>query len=194
MVLSSPQTRELIERLDAATSEGGVEEVTAGVKEALSECVDAGLLQLGEAWTRPRADGYGRRLLHRSPDGRYTVIAMVWGSGQGTPIHDHDDMWCVECVYQGQILVTSYDVCPTANPDQVTFEFCDKVEASIGEAGALIPPHDYHVIENRGEVTAVTIHVYGGEMEACNIFEPVEGSSHLYERRRKPLSYDAPAT
>lgn len=192
MVLSSSTTRDLIARLDEATRPAGVEEITSAVKAALTECIEGGRLRLGEAWTSPLERGYGRRLLHRDPEGRYTVIAMIWGSGQGTPIHDHDDKWCVECVYQGTIRVTSYEVCETSDPERVTVEFCGKVDATIGEAGALIPPHDYHVIENREAETAVTIHVYGGEMEGCNVYEPVEGTS-LYERRRRSLSYDEPA-
>ena len=47
--------------------------------------------------------GYGRRLLHRDPRGRYTVVVMTWGPGQGTPIHDHANLWCVECVYRGNV-------------------------------------------------------------------------------------------
>jgi predicted metal-dependent enzyme (double-stranded beta helix superfamily) len=182
-------TQSLIELLDEATECEGLENITRGVKEALVKTVGSGRVRLAEEAVTPCADGYGRRLVHRDPAGRYTVVAMVWGQGQGTPIHDHGDKWCVECVYRGEILVTTYDISSTSDSDRVSFELCGKTKASIGEAGALIPPHDYHVIENHAPETAVTIHVYGGEMSGCNVFEPIEGSE-LFAKCWKSLGYD----
>ena len=190
MPRSQSRTQALIERLDAATRSDCPEEITEAVKHALVETVTGGDVLLADEVVRACPDKYGRRLVHRDPDERYTVVAMIWGEGQGTPIHDHGDKWCVECVYSGEILVTSYDVGTSDDPEHVTFEFCGETKASIGEAGALIPPHDYHVIENRTPETAVTIHVYGGEMSGCNVFLPVTGSE-LYSKTWKSLSYDA---
>jgi hypothetical protein len=90
----------------------------------------------------------GATLLHRDPDGRYTVLAMVWERGQGTPLHDHAGRWCVECVYQGRIRVTSYSVRGDPERDLVEFRQESVVLAGIGEAGALIPPFEYHRIQN----------------------------------------------
>ena len=67
---------------------------------------------------------------------------MIWGSGQGTPIHDHDDKWCVECVYQGSIKVVSYDLIGAADDEIVSFRKEQEVAAGRGEAGSLIPPFD----------------------------------------------------
>jgi hypothetical protein len=37
----------------------------------------------------------------------------------------------------------------------------------------LIPPHDYHVLANAlPDRPSITLHVYGGEMDHCNVFEP----------------------
>jgi oxalate decarboxylase/phosphoglucose isomerase-like protein (cupin superfamily) len=52
----------------------------------------------------------------------------------------------------------------------------------------LIPPFEYHVLENAGDTPAVTLHVYGGEMDHCHIFEPVENG---WLRRYRELSYTA---
>ena len=146
---------------------------------------------LGEEVCAPVDGHYGRRLLHQDPAGRYTVIAMIWGEGQGTPLHDHAGIWCVECVYQGQVEVVSYD--RVADKDSVNrvFDFrrAESVVTGVGTAGALIPPYEYHTIENAGGGTAVTIHVYGGEMEVCNIFEPLEAGG--YRKVDRELSYDA---
>jgi predicted metal-dependent enzyme (double-stranded beta helix superfamily) len=114
---------------------------------------------------------------------------MVWNRGQGTPLHDHAGTWCVECVYRGRIRVTSYSV-RGGDPEKgvVRFERETVVMAGVGEAGALIPPFEYHVLENADETPSVTLHVYGGEMTYCHIFEPVEGG---YLRKYRELGYTA---
>jgi hypothetical protein len=60
------------------------------------------------------------------------------------------------------------------------------VHAGVGEAGALIPPFEYHLLENAGEAPAVTLHVYGGETTRCHIFEP---SGNGWLRRYRELTY-----
>jgi predicted metal-dependent enzyme (double-stranded beta helix superfamily) len=114
---------------------------------------------------------------------------MVWDRGQGTLLHDHAGMWCVEGVVCGRIRVTSYSVCggdPATGV--VRFQQEDVVHAGPGEAGALIPPFEYHVLENAGDAPAVTLHVYGGEMTTCHVYEPVAGG---WRRRFKTLGYTA---
>ena len=49
------------------------------------------------------------------------------------------------------------------------------MHATAGSAGALIPPFEHHVLANaRPDRASLTLHVYGGEMDHCDIFEPVE--------------------
>jgi predicted metal-dependent enzyme (double-stranded beta helix superfamily) len=112
---------------------------------------------------------------------------MVWGKGQGTPLHDHAGIWCVECVYSGRITVTSYAVRGgDAETGVVQFEKQTQIVAGPGEAGALIPPFEYHVIANADPTPAVTIHVYGGEMTHCHVFSPVDGG---HRREYRELTY-----
>src|SRR6185436_15686341 len=76
-------------------------------------------------------------------------------------------------------------------PDQgdiVQFKQEKVVTAGVGKAGALIPPFEYHVLENAGDTPAITLHVYGGEMTHCHIFEPVENG---WLRKYRELSYTA---
>lgn len=178
---------DLIRRLDEAVGARDDELCCRHVKDALVETITAGGFSLPDAYLVPAPDRYARRLLHRDPSGRYTAIAMVWGKGQGTPLHDHAGIWCVECVYRGRIHVTSYGV-RGGNPETgiVQFEKQADVMAGPGEAGALIPPFEYHVIANADATPSVTIHVYGGEMTHCHVFAPVEGG---YRREYRELSY-----
>jgi predicted metal-dependent enzyme (double-stranded beta helix superfamily) len=181
------EVEHLIGRLDEAIADADDESCCRKVKQALIDAVDGGRFTLPSPYLEPTPDRYARRLLHRDPAGRYTVIAMVWGPGQHTPLHDHAGIWCVECVYSGRIRVTSYGV-RGGNPETGIVRFAEENEvlAGPGEAGALIPPFEYHVIANADPTTSVTIHVYGGEMTHCHVFTPVDGG---YRRQYRELSY-----
>jgi predicted metal-dependent enzyme (double-stranded beta helix superfamily) len=178
---------ELVERLDRAVGAGSVHEVTREVKQALEELLTNGRVQLAGRFRAARPDTYARRLLHRDPAGRYTAIVMTWGPGQGTPVHDHGGLWCVEGVVEGQIAVTRYDV--TRQPDdRYRVRALDTLLAGTGEAGRLIPPTDHHVIANAlSSQPSLTLHVYGGELGACQVFLP--DADGLFVARMKALSY-----
>jgi len=184
-------TAELVRRLDDAVARHAGRPLLDAVKALLVDLVRGQSLALDPALLVPDRERYARRLLHRDPAGRYAVVVMVWGPGQGTPLHDHAGLWCVECVYRGRLRITSYEpvgATPGAEPHEtVAFRRASAVTAGVGEAGALIPPFEYHVMENEAPERAVTIHVYGGEMTACNIFVPVEAGRYRQERR--VLSY-----
>ena len=183
----SPPLADLIRRLDAAIAENDDEIRCRNVKRVLTEAVSRGGDLLDAPFLEPRPERYARRLSHRDPAGRYTVLAMVWDQGQGTALHDHGGMWCVECVYRGRIRVTSWSV-RGGDPETGVVQFAREAEIVAGpaEAGALIPPFEYHVLANADDQPAVTIHVYGGEMTSCHIYEPVEGG---WRRRYKALEY-----
>lgn len=183
----SPGLLPLVRRLDAAVAVRDDAGRCRAVKDVLVAAVAGGEIVLDPSFLAPAPDRYARRLLYRDPEVRYTVLAMVWGPGQGTALHDHAGTWCVECVYRGRIRVTSYSV-RGGDPerDLVRFEPETVVMAGVGEAGALIPPFEYHRLENPDETAAVTIHVYGGEMTFCHVYEPCEGG---YRRTFKELRY-----
>jgi predicted metal-dependent enzyme (double-stranded beta helix superfamily) len=176
----------MIQLLDEAVEQQTTAGCCEAVKRVLEEIVASGKEFVSEEFLHPASDRYARRLLHRDPAGRYTVLVLVWGVGQGTSLHDHAGMWCVECVYRGSILVKSYSL-----DDEVgnRFRFTKERElvAGIGHAGTLIPPFDYHTIANAdSDRSAVTLHVYGGEMTSCNAFLP-EGD--LYRMETRELHY-----
>ena len=179
---------ELIRRLDEAVAADDDAARCRRVKAVLMDVVSSGEQFIPEALLRSSTGQYARRLLHRDPDGRYSALIMVWDRGQGTALHDHAGMWCCECVYRGRIRVTSFSI-TGGDPEHDLVQFRQEtvIHAGVGEAGALIPPFEYHILENGGETPAVTIHVYGGEMTHCHVFEPVDGTS--FRRRYKELSY-----
>jgi predicted metal-dependent enzyme (double-stranded beta helix superfamily) len=187
--VTNDRVRELIRRIDAAMAPADDAARARGVKVALEETFASGTDFLPPEYLVPNPERYARRLVHRDPQNRYTVIAMVWNTGQGTPLHDHAGIWCVECVYSGRIQVTSF-TCRGGDPERdiVRFQQETVVHAGVGEAGALIPPFEYHILENASPQPSVTLHVYGGELDHCHIFEPVEDG---WVRRYRELTYTA---
>jgi 3-mercaptopropionate dioxygenase len=173
-------------RLDEAVRAPHVEAIAEQVKGVLQDALRNGLSLPGEFHVS-LPDTYARRLLHRDPDGRYTVVVMTWGPGQGTALHDHAGIWCVECVVDGQMEITQYDL---LSEDGGTFRFSEqkRVSAARGSAGCLIPPFEYHTLANASAAnTSITLHVYGGEMDHCHVFEPAGDGS--YRRVTRALSY-----
>ena len=178
---------ELIRRLDRAVATDDVDDLCRNVKDVLADVVKSGDQFVDAALLKPAPDRYARRLMHRDPGGHYSVVVMVWGPGQGTPLHDHAGVWCVECVYRGRIRVTSFDLESDAEVEPLRFTPESVVFAGVGEAGHLIPPFEYHMIENADPTPSVTLHVYGGELTWCNAFHPLEAGG--YRRERRTLSY-----
>ncbi|HYT75905.1 MAG TPA: cysteine dioxygenase family protein [Vicinamibacterales bacterium] len=174
------------ERLDAVIHgdlQPGVPEL---VKAVLIDSMRSGTLSVPDRFKTPRPDTYARRLLHRDPRGRYTIVVMTWGPGQKTALHDHAGIWCVECVMDGKMEVAQFDL--TSEQDGAfRFEERTRVMAGRGSAGCLIPPFEYHTLGNAAESASITLHVYGGEMDHCHVFEPAPDGS--YRRQRKDLSY-----
>jgi len=182
----TPSISEMIRLLDEAVERQTTTGCCKAVKRALEGIVNSGQEFIPSEFLQPSPKGYARRLLHRDPADRYTILVMVWGVGQGTALHDHAGMWCVECVYRGSILVKSYSLDDEVG-DLFKFAAEQEVVAEIGDAGALIPPFDYHTIENAlPDRPSVTVHVYGGEMNWCNAFVP-EGD--LFRLERRELTY-----
>ena len=178
----------LIDRLDASVKLGEVHSITSHVKTALCDLIRAKDLDIPEPFVRPRKDHYARRLLFRNEALGYTAVVMSWGPGQKTGLHDHAGIWCVEGVVAGQMNVTRFDLVEQVE-DRYRFTQVEEVRAGVGSSGALIPPYEYHVLANAlPDQTSITLHIYGGEMDHCSIYEP--RADGLWERKRKSLSYD----
>ncbi len=179
---------ELIALVDAAVDKQDVTDTVETIKADLCRLLRSGRIDLPPRLTRQVDGHYARRLLHRDDARGYSIVVMTWGPGQRTPIHDHSGMWCVEGVWGGSIDVQQYEKVDAA-AGTVRFEPRNSYEAGVGSAGCLIPPYEYHSISNAcEETTAVSLHIYGGEMACCNVFE--RQGDGTYRRRRCELPYD----
>jgi predicted metal-dependent enzyme (double-stranded beta helix superfamily) len=177
---------EVRSRLDAVVHSERLERVPGLVKAVLVDSMQCGSLAVPDNFRTPIEGTYARRLLHRDPQGRYTMVVMAWGPGQKTALHDHAGIWCVECVVDGRMEVAQYDL-QSEQDGRYRFAERSRVLAGRGSAGCLIPPFEYHTLGNAAETPSITLHVYGGEMDHCHVFEPADDGS--YRRVRKELAY-----
>lgn len=186
--LDFPGHDKLVAAIDAAVGSGDQHAVTAALRSVLCGLIRDREVRLPECVHEPVADHYARRELYRSPRHGYSVVAMTWGPGQGTPIHDHCGMWCVEGVWSGALEVVQYE--RLADEDgHCRFQPVGSIQAGPGSAGSLIPPHEYHTIRNPSdEAIAVSLHIYSGNMTRCAIFQPLP--DHGYERCERQLGLD----
>lgn len=116
---------------------------------------------LPEAMLAPDPDGYRIHLLHLDPARRYSVSAMVWGPGQGTPIHDHK-VWGMVGVLRGRERCEEFALAAPGEPlmaghvHEMLPGDIDLVSPTVG---------DIHRVSNAlVDGTSVSIHVYGADI------------------------------
>jgi predicted metal-dependent enzyme (double-stranded beta helix superfamily) len=181
---------QLIARIDDAVKLQDADATAMRIKHELAAAIRSRTVELPDRFHHVRTDGYARRLLHRNDDLGYTAVVMTWGPQQRTPLHDHAGIWCVEGVVQGRMEVMQFDLIgdeETSGGREYRFEPRGCVDAAVGAAGCLIPPFEYHVLANALDQPSITLHIYGGEISTCHVFEPA--ASGRYVRRERALGY-----
>jgi predicted metal-dependent enzyme (double-stranded beta helix superfamily) len=99
-------------------------------------------------------DGYLSHTLHVEPDGSFSIIALVWLSGQATRIHDHLT-WCVFGVIQGIEHEELFDS---------DLNLVGSSDNHVGDVSGFAPPGDIHRVHNTAHATAISIHIYGTDV------------------------------
>ncbi|MEO6967875.1 MAG: cysteine dioxygenase family protein [Rhodanobacteraceae bacterium] len=188
LAIDFPGHRKLIDALDAAVAQDDKVAVLRGLRDALCRMIRSNEVELPACVSECCADHYARRELYHSDEHGYCVVAMTWGPGQGTPIHDHAGMWCVEGVWRGELEVVQYEL---LEHDQRRYRFrpAGAIQAGAGSAGSLIPPHEYHTIRNpSSDAPTVSLHIYQDRMTCCSVFEPA--GEQWYVRGERTLPQD----
>ncbi len=177
----------LSRRLTAAFEAGAEETAPGRMENELRTLCASTRFDLPERFLQARAEGYARRLLFLDQQRRFSVLAMTWGPGQGTPLHDHDGRWGVECVIAGEMEAESFNRVEEAPDGRLRFESHGVERGRRGASGVLVPPLEYHLMRNPSAAApAVTIHVYAGELTRCRVFHPL--GSGWYRPEPKPLT------
>jgi len=189
LALDFPGARQLVAAIDDAVAAPDVPALTDALRNALCRLIRGGEVKLPDCVYEAQPDHYARREIYRSDEHGYSVIAMTWGPGQGTQIHDHSGMWCVEGVWHGALEITQYELLEH-HDDRFRFQPVGSMQAGAGSAGSLIPPHEYHTIRNPSDSgVAVSLHIYKGAMTCCSVFRPL--GEQWFERGLRQLGLDA---
>ncbi len=174
LTLDFPGSRQLIDAIDHAVAHDCPQALTDDLRHALCRLMREHQVTLPSCCFEPVADHYARRELYRSEQHGYSVVCMTWGPGQGTPIHDHSGMWCVEGVWHGALEITQYELLER-DDERFRFQAVGSMQAGPGSAGSLIPPHEFHTIRNPShDAVAVSLHIYKGCMNCCSVFRPLD--------------------
>ena len=177
--------------IDSAVSAGDGHAITSALRNTLCGLIRDPGIRLPDCVYQPIDDHYARREIYRSAAHGYSVVAMTWGPGQGTPVHDHCGLWCVEGVWDGELEITQYALLDT-DGDRCRFRAAGGMQAGPGSAGSLIPPHEYHTIGNTSDdKVAVSVHVYEAPIDHCCKFEHQDGE--WYRRVAATLAVDRAA-
>lgn len=151
----TPGLRYLAEHTDAACR-APMEEMPARMAAGFAAVLgDADLLPAAARRADPLR--YTRHLLHADPAGRFTIVALVWGPGQFSPVHGHH-AWCAYGVHAGLLTETSFGfdaASACAVPGRSTQHGAGAV--SFAYAGL----DDIHKLGNAGDNDALSIHIYG---------------------------------
>ncbi|HNV84589.1 MAG TPA: cysteine dioxygenase family protein [Arenimonas sp.] len=178
----------LLAMIDEALALGDHEAVTSSLRDGLCRLIRDKSVFLPECVFEPVEGHYARRELYACSKTGISVVAMTWAPGQGTPIHDHCGLWCVEGVWQGHLEIVRYELEET-NGDLNRFSMHETLMAGTGTAGSLLPPHEYHTIRNPNEKQiAISLHIYQAAMNDCATFEPQ--GDNWYLRKKKALCLD----
>ncbi|CAN5712983.1 cysteine dioxygenase [soil metagenome] len=137
-------------------------DVAAGVAERLHDLiVDCDFLESAHRRTNPSEPC--ANLVHVAPDRSFSVVSFVWGPGQTTCVHDHV-CWCVVGVLEGSEEETRYRLMGDAGGSWL--EPGERRRLYPGEVCVLVPPdEDVHQVRNVGDDVAISIHVYGADIE-----------------------------
>lgn len=102
---------------------------------------------------------YARHVLYADPLGRFTILSLVWGAGQFSPVHAHDT-WCAYAVRGPEL-------------NETLFQFDSATQQAVPlrpqtrRAGygcfAQSGLDQIHRLGNAGMEPAISIHVYGVE-------------------------------
>jgi predicted metal-dependent enzyme (double-stranded beta helix superfamily) len=178
----------LLAVVEEAYAQPDGESLTRTLRDGLCRLIKEKAVSLPDCVFEPVEGHYARRELYACPERGTTIVAMTWAPAQGTPIHDHCGLWCVEGVWQGQLEITRYEL-EEEDGDRARFTRYETLLAGTGSAGSLLPPHEYHTIRNpSADRIAISLHVYQKAMGTCATFEPLGGDWYL--RGSKALCLD----
>jgi hypothetical protein len=137
------------------------------------------------ASTPPR--GRYRRLLVAG-DWTHSCLLIQWPAAHRTPIHDHAGLWGIELVLDGVLEVEEFAL--AGGLEQPVLSPARTLMLGAGDAAVFTGRHYAHRCRNLSATRpALSLHVYGGELERYHAFEADPHGGH--DVRERHASVDA---
>lgn len=112
---------------------------------------------------------YTRNLVYR--DDLFEVIALCWGPGQFSAVHDHGDQKCWMSVPIGSLEVQNFKTLLGASEVRAALlEPASKYTMNATTPGVVTEDEKIHAVKNV-EPLSVSIHVYSKPIEQCTLFD-----------------------
>jgi predicted metal-dependent enzyme (double-stranded beta helix superfamily) len=139
---------------------GGVDEADVPVRVAAALAPLAAVRDLLEPAQRMGdPQSYARHTLYADPEGRFTVLAIVWQPGQTSCVHGHS-AWCAVAVHEGRPSVALYDYEQGYGALPGREICCAPGYVTWVHPGVQQP----HRLFNADSRVAITLHTYGRDL------------------------------
>jgi predicted metal-dependent enzyme (double-stranded beta helix superfamily) len=107
------------------------------------------------------AHTYTRHILRADPKGRFTIVALVWGQDQRSPVHAHYT-WCAYKVLSGELTESHFEWDRTQQKVALSGQVQRPSGQSVcGHAGLEL----IHQLGNQHAQPAISIHIYGMDVD-----------------------------
>jgi len=133
---------------------------------------------------RSDPDHYARNAIYISPDEQLSLFSLVWLPGQWTPVHDHGS-WGVVGVLEGLLEERSY----MAVDGEITADHGIRLKRGgvlrlrENSISTFVPNPDHIHMTGvpHGRSMAVTLHLYGRNMNSFHIYDVGQGTRQLVD-------------
>lgn len=117
---------------------------------------------------------YTRNLVDEG-NGKFNVIVLCWGEGQGSSIHDHADAHCFLKVLDGRLKETQF-AWPSESEPEKSLEPTGSRLYKTNEVNYINDSIGLHRVENVSHSdTAASLHVYIPAFDMCQSFDQRTG-------------------
>jgi predicted metal-dependent enzyme (double-stranded beta helix superfamily) len=106
----------------------------------------------------PDPDHYRQHILHVDPARRFSIVALVWLPGHGTPVHDHL-AWCVAGVLTGREFEHRFSL-----TDGTVLRDGGTTVNDAGDISILTKGPDIHQVHCVSDAPTISLHVYGTDI------------------------------
>lgn len=147
------------------------------------------------SWVRPEFydcdedQGFGINILNEEPDHTLLVEAIAWLPGRGVAPHDHQTWGMVVGIDGVEVNVDWRRLDDGSKEGFADLEIAKETEVGHGDIVSLMPD-DIHGVRNEGDVTSLSLHVYGRTLATLNRseFDPINKIERPCPQRKRSLS------